>query len=245
MRPGGENTDAHARSQEVWMSSALTEALAKLGPLHDHLCPRQVLGVRMGLYAGELLGLELPRSDKRLFVFVETDGCFADSISIATGCWLGHRTLRLIEHGKTAATFVDVRAGRAVRVWPHRAARQRVADLQPDARSRWHAQRDAYQTMDVSELFCAQPAELMLDLQAIASRPGVRVACTACGEEIANERERLVQGVPYCRGCTGERYCETAGDEAIVIDARPDASTSPRAWAPSRASNVDPRHAPR
>jgi len=244
------------------MSSALTEALAKLVPLHDHLCPRQVLGVRMGLYAGELLGLDLPRSDKRLFVFVETDGCFADSISAATGCWLGHRTLRLIDHGKTAATFVDARAGRAVRVWPHPAARQRAADQQPDARSRWHAQRDAYRTMGVPELLCAQPVGLTLDLDTIVSRPGVRVACAACGEDIVNGRERSVQGVPYCRGCTGERYYERAGDEAIVIDARPEgASVSTRAWArgvargvegplatairPSRASDADPQHAPR
>lgn len=228
------------------MSRALAEALAKLAPLHDHPCPRQVLGVRMGLHAGDLLGLDLPRSDKRLFVFVETDGCLADSISAATGCWLGHRTLRLIDHGKTAATFVDVWAGRAVRVWPHPAARQRADDRQPGARSRWHAQRDAYQTMAVSELLCAQPVELMVDLKAIVSRPGVRVACAACGEDIANERERLVQGVPYCRGCIGERYYETAGDEALVSDARPeDASTSPRAWALSQVSDADPAHARR
>ncbi len=189
----------------------LADALAKVAPLHDHLCPRQVLGVRMGRYAGELLGLELPRSDKRLYVFVETDGCVADSISVATGCWLGHRTLRLIDHGKTAATFVDVRAGRAFRIWPHPAARRRAVDRLPDARSRWHAQRDGYQTMAVSELLCAQPVRLTVDLEAIASRPGVRVTCAACGEEIVNERERLVQGVPYCRGCAGERYYETPG----------------------------------
>lgn len=201
------------------MSSALGEALAKLAPLHDHLCPRQVLGVRMGLRAGELLDLELPRSDKRLLVFVETDGCFADSVSVVTGCWLGHRTLRLIDHGKTAATFVDLRAGRAVRVWPHPAARQRAADQQPDARSRWHAQRDAYQTMGVADLLCAQPVGLTLDLQAIVGRPGVRVACAACGEDIVNERERSVRGVPYCRGCTGEHYYQMAGGEAIAAPA--------------------------
>ncbi len=50
---------------------------------HSYLCPRQVLGVRMGLHAAELLKVELPRPDKRLFVFVETDGCMTDGVVAA------------------------------------------------------------------------------------------------------------------------------------------------------------------
>lgn len=75
--------------------------------LHDHICPRQVLGLRMGQLAGEFLGLPLPQQDKRLFVFVETDGCFADGVMVATGCSLGHRTMRLEDKGKATATFID------------------------------------------------------------------------------------------------------------------------------------------
>jgi formylmethanofuran dehydrogenase subunit E len=74
---------------------------------HDHLCPRQVLGVRMGIYAAELLALDLPQNDKRLFTFVETDGCLIDGLAVATGCWVGNRTMRVIDYGKSAATFVD------------------------------------------------------------------------------------------------------------------------------------------
>lgn len=43
----------------------------------------------MGLYAGELLDLAVPQSDKRLYTFVETDGCFADRVSVATSYWTG------------------------------------------------------------------------------------------------------------------------------------------------------------
>ncbi len=35
----------------------------------------------MALLAGELLDLELPRTDKRLLVIAETDGCTVDGIS--------------------------------------------------------------------------------------------------------------------------------------------------------------------
>lgn len=184
----------------------LAACLADTATLHRHLCPRQVLGVRMGLHAGELLGLELPRMDKRLFVFVETDGCFADSVSVATGCWLGHRTLRLIDHGKTAATFVDTATGRAIRVWPHPAARRRAVDHVPGAPDRWHAQRDGYRVMPAGELLRAEPATLALDLAAIVSRDWKRVVCASCDEDVINERQVVIGGRPYCRGCAGERY---------------------------------------
>jgi formylmethanofuran dehydrogenase subunit E len=76
---------------------------------HRHLCPRQVLGARLGLAGAAALGLEAPRRDKRLLMIVETDGCFADGVAAATGCAMGHRTLRLADYGKSAATFVDVK----------------------------------------------------------------------------------------------------------------------------------------
>lgn len=184
----------------------LAACLAEAATLHRHLCPRQVLGVRMGLYAGELLGIELPRMDKRLLVFVETDGCLADSVSVATGCWLGHRTLRLIDHGKTAATFVDMVTGRAIRVWPHPAARRRALEHVPDAPDRWHAQRDGYQVMPAGELLRAERVTLALDLAAIVSRNGKRVVCASCDEDVINEREVVVGARPYCRSCAGGRY---------------------------------------
>jgi formylmethanofuran dehydrogenase subunit E len=64
----------------------LEKLLEKSSEGHIHLCPRQVLGARMGLYAGELLGLDLPQDDKRLMVIVETDGCMLDGVGAATGC---------------------------------------------------------------------------------------------------------------------------------------------------------------
>jgi formylmethanofuran dehydrogenase subunit E len=43
----------------------------------------------MGLYAGEILNLDLPQSDKRLYTIMETDGCASDGIAVATNCWVG------------------------------------------------------------------------------------------------------------------------------------------------------------
>jgi formylmethanofuran dehydrogenase subunit E len=189
--------------------SNLSAFLEQSSALHKHLCPRQVLGARIGMYAAELLGLELPQTDKRLFAFVETDGCFADGISVATGCWFGRRTLRLMDYGKVAATLVDTRTGQAIRIWPNPHARACAAAYAPDERSRWHTYLAAYQVMPTEELLCMEEVALTVDLAAIISRAGVRVNCTSCGEEIINEREVTLGGQTLCRSCAGERYYDS------------------------------------
>lgn len=177
--------------------------LAHSAALHHHLCPRQVLGVRIGMLAAELLGLELPQTDKRLFTFVETDGCFADGVSAATGCWLGRRTMRLVDYGKVAATMVDTETGRALRIVPSQLARSYAADYAPEAEDRWHTQLLGYQRMPIELLLQARPVALSVSLVAIISRPGARVICMRCGEEVMNEREVVINAQMLCRHCAG------------------------------------------
>lgn len=192
---------------ELVAPPALCVLLRQSAELHRHLCPRQVLGARMGAYAGTLLGLDLPQTGKRLFTFVETDGCFADGVSVATGCWLGRRTMRLCDEGKVAATFVDTKTGHALRMWPHPAARTQASMYAPNAKSRWHAYLTAYQIMPVDELLCTQTVTVRVDLAALISHPGLRVRCVACGEEILNQREITRGEQVLCRSCAGEeRY---------------------------------------
>src|SRR3990172_10577507 len=94
--------------------SSLDKILRTSAALHHHLCPRQVIGVRMGLYAGEILNLDLPQTEKRLLTIMETDGCASDGVAVATNCWVGRRTMRVEDYGKVAATFVDTqKIGRA------------------------------------------------------------------------------------------------------------------------------------
>lgn len=173
--------------------------------LHNHLCPRQVLGVRMGMYAADLLQLDLPQTDKRLYAFIETDGCFADGVSVATGCWLGRRTMRLMDYGKVAATFVDTQTERAIRIWPHALSRDRAADYDCSP-SHWQAQLEAYQIMPADELLSACEVTLTVCMKTIISRPGIRVNCAICGEEILNEREQIRDGKVVCLSCAEGGY---------------------------------------
>ena len=180
--------------------------LSESAKRHKHLCPRQVLGARMGMFAGELLGLELPQTAKRLYTIVETDGCASDGIAVATNCWVGRRTLRVEDLGKVAATFVDTHTGRAVRVVPRPQARLQARALTPEARNTWEAQLLGYQRLPTEQLLRAQAVTLKTPIEDIISRPGHRVQCEQCGEEILNEREVMLGGRALCRTCAGQGY---------------------------------------
>lgn len=173
---------------------------------HGRLCPRQVLGVRIGMYAGELLGLVLPQQDKRLFAFVEMDGCLIDGITAATGCSCGHRTMCILDFGKTAATFIDTVSQNAVRICPNPSARIRASEFALDAPDRWQAQLMAYQCMPTSELLIAAAVRLQISLEEWISEHGKRVVCQHCGEDIINQREVKLSDKILCRACAGESY---------------------------------------
>ena len=165
-----------------------------------------MLGARIALAGTAVLNLEIPRKDKRLLVIVETDGCFADGIAAATGCTMGHRTMRLADYGKIAATFVDVKSNTAVRVAPQLDIRDRAPYYAPTEEKRYYAQLHGYQHMPDDELLTIQPVELTTPIKKIVSRAGVRVNCALCGEEIVNEREIIREGQPICVACAGEAY---------------------------------------
>lgn len=190
----------------------LPALLAQSAAMHGHLCPRQVLGARSALLAGDALGLDFPRRDKRVMVFVETDGCYADGVSVGSGCWLGRRTLRLMDYGKVAATFVDTRTGKAVRVSPRTDLRSRVKGGLLPEQKRYQAYLEAYQTWPDAELFDVRPVTLTLDLAALISVHGKRVICEACGEEIINEREVERGGRVLCLGCAEDGYFDARSD---------------------------------
>lgn len=183
---------------------------------HDHLCPRQVLGVRMGLAGMKALGFDEPPAKKRLLVIVETDGCFADGVTAATGCTIGHRTLRVEDYGKTAAVFVDTNTDQSVRVVSALDIRQKAYDYAPNEPRHYFAQMQAYQIIPDDEMFTLQAVALNVPVAEIISRPGVRVNCDVCGEEIINEREIKRKGLILCRACAYGGYYQSGSQNAIL-----------------------------
>ena len=184
---------------------------------HDHLCPRQILGVRIGLAGMKALGFDEPPTKKRLLVITETDGCFVDGLIAATDCTVGHRTLRVEDYGKVAATFVDVNTGRAVRVAPALDVRERAYAYAPSEPRHYFAQMQAYQVMPDEEMFAIQEVVLNASVQEIVSRPGVRVNCDVCGEEIMNEREVKQEGLTLCRACAHGGYYQSIQNSILEM----------------------------
>lgn len=190
----------------------LQNLLAKSAERHNRLCPRQVLGVRMGLLAGKILDLELPQTDKSLFAIVECDGCGAGGIEVATGCTLDHRTLRVVDFGKLAATFIHMGTRQAVRIFPKPGCREAALQYIHGGSNPWESQLEAYQNMPDEDLLSFQPVQLTISLEKMISKPGLRVNCDACGEEITNEREIIRQDAVLCRSCAGDRYYQNLDD---------------------------------
>lgn len=184
--------------------------------LHQHLCPRQVLGVRMGLVGGRWLGIDVPQQDKRILTIVETDGCATDGIAVATGCWVGRRSMYVYDFGKVAATFVDTQTERAVRIVPSSRTRKRAKDYAPEAKNRWEAYLLGYQRMPDEKLLDIQEVELTVAVEKLLGKDSYRVNCEVCGEEIINEREVMRDGLVMCRSCLGERYYQPV-EELISV----------------------------
>ncbi|HSG45053.1 MAG TPA: FmdE family protein [Anaerolineales bacterium] len=185
---------------------SLEEILKESSSRHRHLCPRQVLGARMALYASELLDLELPRDDKRLLVIAETDGCTVDGLIAATHCRVGSRTLRILDFGKVAATFADSQLDISIRVCPRHNIRTIAQNHAPNAKNKWEAMLMGYQSMPADVLFSASHVHLDTPLDQILSKPGKKSMCEMCGEEIINGREVFKNNVVQCRACAGDSY---------------------------------------
>ena len=201
------------QSHERPLYPLLPELLARSAARHHHLCPRQVLGVRLGLSGLFALNLLLTEAStpfcnghKRLLTIVETDGCGADGIAVATDCSVGRRTLRVEDYGKVAATLIDTHSGRAVRVAPTAVSRDLAQKYAPNQPSRWHQYLVGYQRIPDNELIAIQPVMLRQPLAAILSQPDKRAICQQCGEEVMNEREVVAHGRIFCQSCAGGSY---------------------------------------
>lgn len=181
--------------------------LAEAAAMHGHVCPGQVLGVRMAISGCRELGIKKPRAEhKRLIVYVEIDRCVTDAIQVVTGCKLGKRTLKHMDYGKLAATFVDMHTGRAVRVASREDARQKASLYAMVGATEEESRISAYKAMADEELFSVEPVLVHIPDEDLPGLPVRRVVCTQCGEGVNDGRELIVSGKTLCRSCACGGY---------------------------------------
>lgn len=176
---------------------------------HGHLCAGQVIGVRMSLYGLGLLGFGCPLGlpeIKQVVGFVEIDRCMADAVAIATGLRFGRGSLKFINQGLLAATFLDLASGRAVRLISREQARQLAADYAPSGTPLQSQQERAYRLMPDSELFDVEWVRVELADHQLPGARVPKVPCQQCGILVRGGHIRQRQGRRLCAVCAGESY---------------------------------------
>ncbi|MGB3211947.1 MAG: FmdE family protein [Desulforhopalus sp.] len=184
------------------------ELLKEATTIHGHVCAGQVIGVRMCMLALSHLKLQDPKGidRKKLYVFVEIDRCATDAIQTVTGCSLGKRSMKWVDHGVMAATFVNLESGKAVRVTALEEARESSKKYCNDMTDKYARQLEAYKIMPDDELFRTEAVAVDIPPENLPGRPLSRVRCEKCSDWVQDKRDVLVDGKVLCKSCAHGRY---------------------------------------
>ncbi len=187
--------------------------------VHGHLCPGQVLGVRMSMLGLSGIDINDPKGAERksFIVFVEMDRCATDAVQSVAGCSLGKRSMKFLDYGKMAATFYNINTKQALRVLAKEEARNTAKAMFPDMEDKYAAQLEAYKVMPDSELFTTMHVSINLLPEDMPGRPLSRVVCMKCGEHVQDMREINTPEGPVCKPCKGQGYYELEGQKAFLL----------------------------
>ncbi len=176
--------------------------------VHGHICAGQVIGVRMCLLALQRIGITDPKGADRkiLYVIVEIDRCATDAIQSVTGCSLGKRSMRWLDLGIMAATFVNLESGEAVRVTALEESRELSRKYYPAKTNKYDRQLEAYRIMPDEELFRVENVVVTIPPENLPGKPLKRVQCTHCGDWVQDMRDVKKDGQNLCRGCADGKY---------------------------------------
>jgi formylmethanofuran dehydrogenase subunit E len=214
------------------------ELLAASVAAHGHLCPGQIVGVRMAMLGLHLLNLEAPPTYpqlKQLIVFIEMDRCTGDAVAHVTGVKLGRRSLKFVDYGIMAATFINLETAQAYRVISSEEARDLAPMYARPGLDQRQQQLEAYRVMPDSVLFRVQEVEVDLSPYDLPGPTRRKVACARCGQIVRDYREVIRDGLALCRPCAGGAYFANARE--IVWDAMN--------WAPpGQVQKIEPLSTP-
>jgi len=192
--------------------NSLLEESAKA---HGHLCPGQVVGVRMAMLGCRLLGLDDPTSRaqiKKILVYVEMDRCTADAVAHVTGVKLGRRSLKFMDYGIMAATFVHLETGKAYRILSTEESRELSCVYAPEENDKSKQQLIAYKRMPDHVLFRVQEVKVRVNELDLPGPTRQKTACSRCGQVVRDGREIYCDGKPVCRPCSDDCYFSKAKD---------------------------------
>jgi formylmethanofuran dehydrogenase subunit E len=176
---------------------------------HGHLCPGQIVGVRMAMLGLRLLNFQAPPTYlqlKQLIVFVEMDRCTGDAVAFVTNVKLGRRSLKFADYGIMAATFVNLGTDRAFRIISTEESRDLAALYAPGEPDHRQQQTAAYKVMPDSVMFRVQEVRVELSPFDMPGPTRHKATCMKCGQVVRDNREVRQNGFVYCRPCAAGAY---------------------------------------
>lgn len=183
------------------------ECLETAKNFHGEACAGIKMGSRIAILGLEAIGITDPKGANRkdFMVYVESDRCASDAILAITGCHPGKRTLKVFNYGKMAATFVNLKTGKAVRV----SSKNREGDV---VTTREMIERephgDDYLMAPDEELFSVKEVTVNIPDGELPGKPMRVVTCASCGERVMDKRDVSKDGKYYCIPCASkeQRY---------------------------------------
>lgn len=187
------------KGEQLELNACLEEAKA----FHGDVCAGIVLGTRLALLGLDAIGIHDPKGKDRkdLMVYVETDRCATDAILSVTGCHPGKRSMKILDYGKMAATFINLKTGKAVRVvvrskgQPGDMKTREVMDREPPV------DLEQYVITPADQLFTLQDVSVHLKPEDMPGKPLQISVCSVCGEQIMDKREIVREGQILCKPC--------------------------------------------
>lgn len=193
------------------------DELYKVGlAIHGHKCPAMPLGLRAGLAAMEVLGVQ-HAPDGQLTALVEIDRnhcstCFADGVQVSTGCTFGKGNIRSLGYGKFALTLIDNKTGRSVRVvaTPEAIRRSQESEfIQYRKNGTPASQVDPMLVAPLIDQVLAEKIEVLfkvepikeVKLPSIAPHAFDTIICAECGEVTVERYARVSHGKIVCIPC--------------------------------------------
>lgn len=176
---------------------------------HGHLCPGQVIGVRMAMLGCELIGLDDPQhlpQIKKIIVYVEIDRCATDAITYVTGVKLGRRSLKFVDNGIMAATFVNLETKTAFRIRSKEKARELAKKYAHGIKDKHLQQLEAYKVMPLEELFVVEEVKVEVPFNDMPGPTQFKAVCQQCKIVVRDKKEVYKNGMILCRPCAFGTY---------------------------------------
>jgi formylmethanofuran dehydrogenase subunit E len=119
---------------------------------------------------------------------------------------LGRRSLKFVDYGIMAATFVNLESNKAYRILSTEESRELAPLYAPGVAGEHRQQTEGYLQMPDSALFRVQQVRVAINAFDLPGPTRSKVSCGRCGQVVRDHREVIVKGMPLCKPCANGAY---------------------------------------